>query len=598
VKLVRVIGIALSVSFAAAVLAADTVVYVNGDVLTIDESNSVAEALAVRDGKILAVGGRDEVMKAAGAEAEVRDLDGKTLMPGFFDAHSHIFSTALARATNDLNPPPMGTVDSIGKIKEILLNYKTEKNLKPGDWILGMNYDDTLLEEMRHPTRDDLDDISTENPIIVVHISGHLAAANSAALEIAGINSETVDPPGGKYVRRPNSNEPNGVMEEPNAFLPLLAHLPPPDPEVVKRYLMDTLIYDYAANGMTTAQDAACLAPIYALLRAMAAEEKLPVDVLVLPKADLTMMENYEEDKVYHNGLRIAGLKLLFDGSNQGYTGYLSEPYYVAPSAGEALTEDLCDSEGLERILVDAGVELHDDETPFEAPAGDEGYRGWPIYEDPEEAYALVELALKNGWHLAVHCNGDAAVDQYIEAMRKGLAKYPVDDHRYVIIHSQTIRDDQLDAAKELGLSPSFFPGHIYYWGDRHRDIFMGPERAARMNPMRSALDRGVPFSIHHDAFVTPPSVIDVVAFAVNRVTSSGKPLGTEEELTVEQALRAVTIDPAWQYGEEDSKGSLEAGKLADLIILSANPLEVDKTEIRDIQVLETIKEGKTVYER
>ncbi|MGD8719126.1 MAG: amidohydrolase [Candidatus Zixiibacteriota bacterium] len=596
-KTLQVLAILFSLSFAAA-FAADTVVYVNGDVLTIDESNSVAEALAVRDGNILAVGSRDEVMKAAGAEAEVRDLGGKTLMPGFFDAHSHLFTTALARATNDLNPPPMGTVDSIAKLEEVLLSYKEENNLKPGQWILGMNYDDTSLEEMRHPTRNDLDAISTENPILIVHISGHLAVANSPALEIAGINSETIDPPGGKYVRRPNSNEPNGVMEEPNAFLPVVAHLPAPAPEVAKRYVIDTLIYDYAANGMTTAQEGALLAPFYGLLRGMAAEEKLPVDVLVLPKADTAMMANYEEDKVYHNGLRIAGLKLLFDGSNQGYTGYLSQPYYVAPAAGEALTEDMCDSEGLERILLDVSAEAHDDETPFEAPAGEEGYRGWPIYEDQEEADALVEQALKNGWHLAVHCNGDAAIDQYIEAMRKGLAKYPVDDHRYVIIHAQTIRDDQLDAAKELGLSPSFFPGHIYYWGDRHRDIFMGPERAARMNPMRSALDRGVPFSIHHDAYVTPPSVIDVVAFAVNRVTSSGEPLGTEQELTVEQALRAVTIDAAWQYGEEDSKGSLEAGKLADLIILSANPLEVDKTAIRDIRVLETIKEGKTIYTR
>ena len=597
-KPLGVLAILFAISFAAAAFAADTVVYVNGDVLTIDESNSVAEALAVRDGKILAVGGRDEVMEAAGAEAEVRDLDGKTLMPGFFDAHSHIMTTALARATIDLNPPPMGTVDSIAKIKEIILDYKAEKDLKPGQWIIGMNYDDTLLKEMRHPTRADLDEISTENPIFLAHISTHLATANSLALELAGINSETVDPPGGKFVRRPNSNEPNGVMEEPNAFLQVLAAFPPPDPEVAKRYLMETLVYGYAANGMTTAQDAAGLAPIYALFQSMAAEEKLPIDVLFLPKADLTMMENYENDRIYHNGLRIPGLKLLLDGSIQGYTGYLSQPYYVQPSEGESLAEDQCDSEGLERILVDADAEALEDEMPFEAPAGEEGYRGWPIYEDQAETDALVEEALKKGWHIAVHCNGDAALDQYIEAMRKGLAKYPVEDHRYVIIHSQTIRDDQFDAVKELGLTPSYFPGHIYYWGDRHRDIFLGPERAARMNPMRSTLDRGIPFAVHHDANVTPPNVIDVVSFAVNRVTSGGEPLGPEEELTVEQALRAVTIDAAWQYFEEDSKGSLEVGKLADMIILSANPLEVDKPAIRDIRVLETIKEGKTVYKQ
>jgi hypothetical protein len=333
------------------------------------------------------------------------------------------------------------------------------------------------------------------------------------------------------------------------------------------------------------------------LFEAMAAREKLPIDLIAYPKGDfIASLEKHPPSQEYHNGYRVGGLKLILDGSIQGYTAYLSEPYHVAPKQDQDM-QDHCGQEGLERLLVESDVEPDAEYVEHVASDDDASYRGWPIYENQADIDRLVETALKNGWHLLAHTNGDAATDQFLLAMRKGLAKYPREDHRTVIIHGQTMRDDQLDAAKELGLIPSFFPGHIYYWGDRHCRLFLGPERAARMNPMSSALRRGLRFTLHHDASVTPPSVLDVVAFATNRVTAGGRPLGPEQEITVWQALRAVTIDAAWQHGEEDRKGSIERGKLADFVILSANPLEVNKTEIRDIQVVETIKEGKTVYQ-
>jgi predicted amidohydrolase YtcJ len=539
-------------------------------------------------------------MKHKGNVTKVVDLQGKTLMPGFFDAHSHLLQVTLWAISADLLPPPMGSVDSMEKLKAVLLEYKTEKRMKQGQWIVGLGYDDTLLSEKRHPTRDDLDQVSTENPIFIIHISGHLASANSKALEIAGITEETEDPVGGRFIRRPGSREPNGVMESNMAFLQVLAKIPTPSADQAVKYFVDTLINVYAANGTTTVQESAGAFPDVMQIFKLMAKEKLPLDLIAYPKDTYKdMLVNYEQDKEYKNGLRLGGLKLIYDGSIQGYTGYLSKPYHVPPKMDQDL-ESHCDQTGTEGLLVDIDEDNYPEKDDHDTVVkeGDTNFRGKSYYGSQEEADVLVELALKNRWYLLAHTNGDAATDMLIESMRKGLKKYPLKDHRTTIIHAQMMREDQLDAAKILGLVPSFFPSHIYYWGDRHRDIFIGPERAARMNPMKSALDRGIRFTIHHDAAVTTANMLIVVQSAVRRVTSSGKPLGPEQEIPVMEALKAVTLNAAWQEGEEKLKGSIEPGKLADLVILSANPLKVDKSKIAKIQVLETFKEGKTVYTR
>jgi len=576
------------------------VIYTGGDIVTINYAQPTAEAVAVADGKIIAVGKKPDVLKHKGNATKMVDLQGKTLMPGFFDAHSHLLQVTLWAISADLLPPPMGSVDSMEKLKAVLLSYKAEKKLKQGQWIVGLGYDDTLLSEKRHPTRDDLDQVSTENPIFIIHISGHLASANSKALEIAGITAETEDPVGGRFIRRPGSREPNGVMESNMAFLQVLAKIPTPSAVQAAKYFVDTLINVYAANGTTTVQEAAGAFPDVMQIFKLMAKEKLPLDLIAYPKDTYKdMLVNYEQDKEYHNGLRLGGLKLIYDGSIQGYTGYLSQPYHVPPKMDQDL-ESHCDQTGTEGLLVDIDEANYPEKDDHDTVVkeGDTNFRGKSYYGSQEEADALVELALKNRWHLLAHTNGDAATDMLIESMRKGLEKHPIKDHRATIIHAQMMREDQLDAAKELGLVPSFFPSHIYYWGDRHRDIFIGPERAARMNPMKSALDRGIRFTIHHDAAVTTTNMLIVVQSAVHRVTSSGKPLGTEQEIPVMEALKAVTLNAAWQEGEEKQKGSIEKGKLADLVILSANPLKVDKSKIAEIQVLETIKDGKTVYKR
>lgn len=575
------------------------IIYTGGDIVTINDAQPTAEAVAVADGKIIAVGTETDVLKHKGNATKIVDLQDKTIMPGFFDAHSHLFLTTLSAVGADLYPPPMGTVDSMAKLKQALIEFKTKKNLKPGQWIIGLNYDDTLLKEKRHPTRDDLDQVSTEHPIVIIHISSHLASANSKALELASISSDTKDPVGGRFVRRPDSQEPNGVMESNMAFLQVIAKIPTPTLEQAAQLLADTLKNSYAANGITTAQEAGgMLPPLFKAFQLAADKNILPIDLIGYPKdSDKNLLSNYKEDQYYRNHFRLGGLKLIYDGSIQGYTAYLSKPYHTPPKS-DGQTEDQCNLAGIEGLILDideanyAHSDWHDDVVEERKST----FRGKSYYGSQEEADLLIESALKNGWHLLGHTNGDAATDMFIESMRKGLAKYPVKDHRATIIHAQMMREDQLDAAKELGLVPSFFPAHIYYWGDRHRDIFIGPERATRLNPLKSALDRGIRFTLHHDAPVTTPNMMIVIQSAVSRFTSSGKPLGREFEIPVMEALKAVTINAAWQEREEGIKGSIEVGKLADLVVLSSNPLKVEPTAIKDIIVMETIKEGKSVY--
>jgi predicted amidohydrolase YtcJ len=228
------------------------------------------------------------------------------------------------------------------------------------------------------------------------------------------------------------------------------------------------------------------------------------------------------------------------------------------------------------------------------APRSD--YRGYPAFEDQASLNALILMAVQKGWPILAHTNGDAAADQLLTAVRAALRVHPVKDHRTTIIHAQTLHEDQLDAAKRLGMLPSFFPSHVYYWGDRHRDIFLGPERSSRISPAASAVRRGLRFTLHHDAPVVPEDMLHVIWCAVNRVTREGKLLGPDQRIAAREAVKAVTSHAAWQYFEEKRKGSLEPGKLADLVILSDNPLKVKPITIKDIRVLETVKEGQTVY--
>ena len=570
---------------------ADTIYY-GGPILTMVKDGERAEALAAKDGRIVAVGAKAEIMAGKGSDTKLIDLGGKTLMPGFFDPHSHIVIQSAKFGTANLDPVPIGETGSVADIQRIMGNWIEQKKLKPGEWAIGWGYDDTGIKDQRHPTRDDLDAVSTDHPILLVHISAHLMACNSKLLEELGITSDTKDPEGGVIQRKPGSNEPNGVLEETAMFM-VLEKIPSTTPEKAMAMLEEG-VQHYAQAGITTAQDCASGKGAWRLLAAMEEAGKLPIDVIAWSLYKSTDDATFEAIASHRNNngrLRLGGVKLVLDGSIQGYTGYLSQPYHIQPGNAK-ITADHCDSENAECIFV--SPESKTDKSEDLVASGNDK-RGYPSMTQ-EEVDTWVRRCDAANVQIQAHTNGDAATDILIESMKNVRGDKPRPDMRTTIIHAQTIRDDQLDFAAEHGLTPSFFPIHVYFWGDRHRDLFLGPERAARINPSRSALDRNVKFTLHHDAPVAGVDMLTVAWAAVNRMTSGGKRLGPEQRITPFEALCAITVNAAWQNFEEERKGTLEVGKLADLVVLSDDPLAIDPMKIRDIQVLETIKEGKSIY--
>jgi hypothetical protein len=541
--------------------AAPDTILMNAVVLTMNPAEPRAEAVAVREGRISAVGSSAEIRRLADARTLLVDLDGATLTPGFIDGHSHLLLDGQTGFSFvDVRPPPIGPSSDISSI-QLALTLRDAQT--PGeDPIIATGYDDTLLHERRHLNRADLDAVSTTRPIIVMHVSLHIAVANSLALSMAGITASTPQPEGGVIQMDPVTGEPNGVLEESSAMAPVFALLGAP-PKSVSFRAAEIALDRYASQGVTTAQEGAADLDTLEVLFEMDMNRRLPIRVVALPRADAALAMIRGEvaaDFSASDRLSMGPVKIVGDGSIQGYTGYLSQPYHE----------------------------------PFR---GDTDYRGYPAM-DREALAGLVDELYRGGFRVAIHGNGDAAIDDILHAFERAQQANPREADRPVVIHAQMARPDQLDWMARLNVIPSFFVLHTYYWGDRHAATFMGPERAARMSPTRSALDRGLHFTIHTDAPVVPMESMRLLWSAVNRTSTGGVTIGADERLTVEQALRAMTIDGAYQYQREDDLGSIEVGKLADLVVLSADPTAVDPAVIHEIEILRTMVDGETVWLR
>tara|TARA_R110002049_G_scaffold9894_6_gene49385 strand:+ start:3365 stop:5074 length:1710 start_codon:yes stop_codon:yes gene_type:complete len=532
-------------------------IFINGSILTMDANNPVAEALSTRRERIEKVGTTAEIMQLVEEDTQVVDLRGRTMLPGFIDAHGHFPGSGLSVIAADLNSPPIGNNLAIGDVLAALEEQAGKTS--PGEWVSGFGYDDTLLAEQRHPTREELDSVSTEHPVVAMHVSGHMLVANSVALERVGINADTPDPEGGIIGRMPGSQEPNGLLEE-TARLEVMRELQ--DMSLVDTYrLIKSAANEYSAMGVTTAQSGG-VTPELAMGLSLFSKLGVIQQRLILFLFETewgALLFNGEYDPADYNSDKVTmgAVKLVADGSIQGYTGYLSEPYYI----------------------------------PYQ---GDADYRGYPTLSR-EELFEQVEALHKAGYQLAIHGNGDAAIEDILDAFEAAQKAHPVEDPRMILIHAQMARRDQVARMKALGVTPSFFTAHTWYWGDRHRDIFMGPKRAAQISPSKWALDHGLHFSSHLDTPVTPMEPLQAVWSQVFRQTTGGKVLGPQQRIGVMEALRAVTIDAAWQVFQEDNRGSLNPGKYADLVVLSGNLLD-DPRAMRDLKVDLTIIGGATVY--
>lgn len=536
-------------------------IWSGGPILTMNDAAMRAEAVAERGGRIVAVGGAAEVMRLRGPQTQVIDLAGRAMVPGFVDAHGHIIFGGLQALGANLLSPPDGEVRDIASLLTVLRDWMNANMdaVRRANLIVGFGYDNSQLKELRHPTRDDLDQVSRDIPIVVVHQSSHLGAMNSKALEVAGFNAETAEIRGGVIRRKPGGKEPDGVLEE-TAFMAGAMKVVSGIGAAGVRAFAKAGAELWARYGYTTAQDGRASPANAEMIKAVAAEGGFKNDVAVY--VDVQSDRGYilrNHSRTYVNRVRIAGAKLSSDGSPQGFTAFRDKPYYNPVGA---------------------------------YPPGYLGYATLPL----AEAMQHVDWAFQNNVQLLNHCNGEAASDMFITALKAATAKHGSGDRRPVLIHGQFLREEQVDAYKELGVFPSLFPMHTFYWGDWHRDHTVGPLAADNISPTGWVRQRGMMFSTHHDAPVALPNSMRVLSATVTRRTRSGDILGPHQRVDVITALKAMTIWPAYQQFEEGQKGSIEVGKLADLVILSDDPTAVNPETLAQLQVTETIKEGQTIF--
>lgn len=522
-----------------------TTIFYHGPIITMEKPVMV-EAVFIRDGKIEKIGTEKEIFALKEQATEVVDLEGKTLMPSFIDAHSHFTGYAMSLASVSLSGAA-----TFREIKERLIAFIAAKPLKPGEWIIGFGYDHNDLEEKRHPHKYLLDEVSKEYPVLISHASGHMGIANTKALEQLGIWDLSEDPPGGRIGRMEDGKEPDGYLEE-NAFIQSTKKVPSPTEAQLMAYLKQAEQV-YVSQGITMAQDGLVRDREIKLLHQAAQGNQLLIDVVgyVDLKNNQRIIRDFPQYvQAYTGHFKIGGYKIFLDGSPQARTAWMSEPY----------------------------------------ENGDGVYAGYPIYKD-KEVKTFAKEAAKEKMQLLCHCNGDNACEQFIKAIEQEGGERPV------MIHAQTVRGDQLDRMKKLQMIPSFFAAHVYYWGDTHLKN-LGKKRAEKISPLQEALKRNLVFTMHQDSPVIEPNMLETVWCAVNRRTKKGVILGAEERIPVLEALKAVTLYPAIQYFEEETKGSFKEGKAADCIILSDNPLTCPPEDIINIHVLETRKNNRILFQR
>ncbi|AKV04055.1 putative metal-dependent hydrolase with the TIM-barrel fold protein [Labilithrix luteola] len=538
---------------------ADTI-FVGGHILTMDPKLPTVEAVAVRGSGIMVVGKREEAMKRRGVDTKVVDLQGKTLLPGFIDAHGSITNVATRLDHVNLSPPPLGTVRSIADIQSELRKAMAARPVLPGRWLVGDGYDQSQLVDKRAPTREELDAVSKDVPIALVHATRTEMTANSAALAAAKITAGTPDPPGGTIVRRAGSQEPTGIVQQ-RAVITLRTAMPevPMDERLA---MLDRAQDLYASFGVTTAKDGGTTTADMALFNHAVLAGRLKIDVVAYPIAEEAERASVAQSLgVYRGNFKVGGFELVVDGSLPTQTAFLNEPYA----------------------------------TPPEGKGTD--YRGMPALTDPVLANYL-RTAFSRRLQVVAHVTGDAAADRFLDAVAAASKFVPKTfDHRPVLVGGQVLTEAQLARMKELSVTPSFFAAETYFWGDFDRTV-LGSERANRLVPAQSALQHGLRVTFANESPIAPPDILGAMWAATARITRSGETLGAEQRVSIDAALRAVTVEAAWQSREEDRKGMLKPDLAADFVILSANPLEVGPDALKNIAVVETIKGGKTIYQR
>jgi predicted amidohydrolase YtcJ len=529
------------------------VIVINARISTMKPDGTTADALDIQDGKIVAVGTNDEITTYRQPDTMVIDAEGKIVLPGFIEPHNHLISFGTSLLAVDVRTPPNRTItDVVDRLRQ------RASETSEGEWVVGRGYDDTGVTDMRHPTRDDLDRASTKHPIVIWHISGHLLAANSLALSIGEVTSDTQDPPGGRIGRRPGNSEPDGVLYEGPAQVMVSQHIPAHTKHDVREGFVKAQA-EFLRQGVTTIHDAS-------VGRSRGVDmldtyESARNDGVLNLRVNMFLQWQLLEETGFgfepgsgDEWIRVAGCKIVSDGSIQGLTGALREPYVY-----------------------------------------DENESGWLIYEQ-EELNAMVLALHSRGYQIATHANGDAAIDSILDAYENALTIQPRSDHRYRIEHCQVCHPEHIERMQKLGIIPDFFANHIYYWGDRHRERFLGPDRVMNLDPVGSAVRAGLMPILHSDCPVTPVSPLFCIQNAVHRVTSGGEILNASERISVEDGIATMTRNAARAAFQENIMGTLEIGKLGDFVILDQDPFSIEPHQIGQIEVAATVVDGQLMY--
>lgn len=532
--------------------------YFNGPILTMETESPEVGAVLTEGERILATGSEEALRATLPEGTEMIDLAGRTMIPAFLDPHGHFPDPGfIALYRVDLSAPPRGDCTDIATALD-RLRAKAAKTPE-GEWVMGVSYDNTAVAEGRMPTRDELDSVSTRHPIWVLHASGHNGVANSRALAEHGVTRDTPDPAGGRFGRDPDSGTLTGLIEGLSA----MGRMGDTDFLIDRRRFwagFNACRDEYLSHGVTFAQNAWAPRDMLEHFASLPEGSDPGIDILLLPigEDEPALSQGPDAfDWVDTPYFTLGPRKLFTDGAFQLQTAHLSVPYH--------------------------------------RPAHPEAPHGMS-YTTRETLVAEVDKLHRLGFQIHCHCNGDAGSDMFLDAVAAAQAAHPRQDHRHTIIHGQVMRDEQLTRCADLGVTISFFSAHIHYWGDRHYDTFLGPERAQRISPAASAARHGLRYTIHNDAAVTPTRPLHLAHCAVNRRTASGRVLGEAEKISVMEALRAQTIDAAWQVFEEERRGSIRVGKLADFAVLDRNPLDHGE-RLDQMRVCRTVRRGETVYE-
>lgn len=491
------------------------------------------QAVLVEDGIIKYVGSTKDMGKEWELAQRI-DLKGRTLMPAFIDTHSHISAYA-----NGLLQVSLKECHTFDEIIQAIKDYASKNNIKKGQWISANAYDHNNLIEKKHPTKELLDMYFPDMPVMLQHKSGHMGVMNFAALKKLNIIDDS-----------------NGYLEE-NAFINAAKKIPMPEEARLCEAYKKAQIH-YASYGITTAQEGMMIGQMLPLYEKLLERGDIFLDVVGYPQIAESKMfyETLGENKLFYNkNFRLGGYKIILDGSPQGRTAWMRTSYRGEKS--------------------EFGVSTMND----------------------EEVTKAIDMAVANERQILVHCNGDAAAQQFLSCASKIRNREALKKIRPVMIHAQLLDADQLDLVRKLGIIPSFFVAHCYHWGDVHIENF-GIDRAKRISIAKTALDKGIIYTFHQDTPVIEPDMLETIWCATNRITKNGVILGKEEQIPVIEAIKAVTINAAYQYGEENIKGSIEVGKFADFVVLEENPLRVNKEKIKEISVLKTYKRGRRIFER